>query len=778
MTSVAQVALADTTIATAVVTRRSIIIIGGVAMFLALLSALVTFFVLTGLTPVEPTPKVVTTVLLINAAAVIILLSLIMRELWQMIQARRRGSAGARLQLRIVGLFSVIAAVPAIVVAVIASVTLDRGLDHWFSTRTRAVIANSLTVARAYLREHGAMIRGDILAMAVDVSRAKPLFEMDRERFRQFLNAQASIRGLPAAMMLHRDLSVIERAELQFNRNFVGPTSAGIEQINENEPEIVQLPDTDYVAAIIKLRGYEDTYLYVARPLNPAVLEQLRTTEKAVADYARLEAGRLGNQVAFGLIFTVIALIVLLSAVWIGFNFAAGMVAPIRRLIGAANLVAGGNLAVQVPVRRSEGDLAQLGETFNTMTQELRTQRDDLMRARDVIDSRRRFTEAVLSGASAGVIGVGSEGRITLMNRSAEKLIGRGEGEALQERLDDVVPELVPLLDEARSGLHRLVQGQATISRNGKERNLSVRVTTEQSGEAEHGYVVTLDDITELVAAQRSSAWADIARRIAHEIKNPLTPIQLSAERLKRKYGKVITEDRAVFEQCTDTIVRQVDDIKRMVDEFSRFARMPKPVMTEEDVADMVRQVVFLMRVAHADIDIDVEAVEDPMMGRFDRRLVSQALTNIVKNAAEAIAAVPETELGRGTIRIRTGREGNDIVIDVIDNGLGLPKENRNRLLEPYVTTREKGTGLGLAIVGKILEDHGGKIELFDAPEVATGGRGAWIRLRFAATAMARTVTDSVTTNDSEVVKDLGREPAPAGLGDAPFETSKVASEG
>jgi two-component system nitrogen regulation sensor histidine kinase NtrY len=262
---------------------------------------------------------------------------------------------------------------------------------------------------------------------------------------------------------------------------------------------------------------------------------------------------------------------------------------------------------------------------------------------------------------------------------------------------------------------------------------LSVRVTTEQSGDPEHGYVLTLDDITDLVNAQRTSAWADVARRIAHEIKNPLTPIQLSAERLKRKYGKVITEDRAVFEQCTDTIVRQVDDIRRMVDEFSRFARMPKPVIAAEDVADTVRQVVFLMRVAHADLDIDVDIAEDPMPARFDRRLISQALTNIIQNATEAIAAVPPEELGKGRIRVTVAREGGDVVVDVVDNGIGLPKENRSRLLEPYVTTREKGTGLGLAIVGRIVEEHGGNIELNDAPEVARGGRGAWVRLRFAA---------------------------------------------
>jgi two-component system nitrogen regulation sensor histidine kinase NtrY len=264
-----------------------------------------------------------------------------------------------------------------------------------------------------------------------------------------------------------------------------------------------------------------------------------------------------------------------------------------------------------------------------------------------------------------------------------------------------------------------------------------VRVTSEQATEAEHGYVITIDDITELVQAQRSSAWADVARRIAHEIKNPLTPIQLSAERLRRKYGKSISEDPAVFEQCTQTIVRQVDDIKRMVDEFSRFARMPKAVVADEDVADTVRQVVFLLRVAHPDIDFEVELEAETMPARFDRRLISQALTNITKNATEAIGAVPSSELGRGRITVHAYRQGTDLLIDVIDNGIGLPKENRSRLLEPYVTTREKGTGLGLAIVGKILEDHGGRIELRDASEHNPGARGAWVRLRFAAEAVS-----------------------------------------
>jgi two-component system nitrogen regulation sensor histidine kinase NtrY len=719
--------------------------LGLAAVALALLSALLTFVVLAGLTPIAPTHEVVVTLLLANAVTVFLLVLVIAREVWGVVQARRRGRAAARLHVRIVALFSIVAAVPVIVVAVVASVTLHRGLDRLFSQQTQSLIENSLIVADAYVREHVQFVRADSIAIAIELARAKPLFDQSREQFHQFLAVQASIRGLPAVMLLDKDVNVVDQVDAQINEAFVKPSAEVLAAINDTEPQVAMFLDDNYVAAIIKLRGYNDLYLYIARLLDPRVLAQLRATQASVAQYADLSARQIGIQIAFGLMYTVIALIVLLSAVWIGLNFANYLVAPIRRLIGAAQVVSTGNLYVQVPTRRSEGDLAQLGETFNKMTQELRTQRDDIVRARDLIDSRRRFTEAVLAGASAGVIGVDAESCISILNRSAERLIGRTEAEALGRPLTEIVPELADMFAAARSGLQRLVQGQVTINRNGQERNLSVRVTSEQSGAAEGGYVVTLDDITELVTAQRTSAWADVARRIAHEIKNPLTPIQLSAERLRRKYAGVIKEDGGIFQQCTDTIVRQVDDIKRMVDEFSRFARMPKPVMTAEDVADTVRQVVFLQRVGNADIGIDLEIAEDPMPARFDRRLISQALTNIIKNASEAIAAVSPQELGRGRIRVWAGREGNDIVIDVIDNGIGLPKENRSRLLEPYVTTRDKGTGLGLAIVGRILEEHGGRIELRDAADKIPGQRGAWMRLRFAAETAGSSEAQSAT---------------------------------
>jgi two-component system nitrogen regulation sensor histidine kinase NtrY len=705
---------------------------------IALLSAVLTFLVLTGLTRIEPTRDVVISFMLINAAIILLLVGIIVRELWQVAQARRRGRAAARLHVQIVGLFSVIAVLPAVLVAIVANVTIDRGFDRLFSGPTREVIQNSLTVARAYLYEHAELIRGDILGMANDISHARPLYDQDRGTFRELLTSSAASRNLPGAMLIDKDRNILESAQTGINQAFTVPPQDFLSNVKETEPEISVFPEGNYVAAVIRLRAFNDTFLYVARLLDPHVVAQVNETQASVAEYAELESRRLGMQVSLALMFAVIGLTILMASVLIGLNFANWLVTPIRRLMSAANIVSTGDLHVQVPVHKSEGDLAQLGETFNKMTQELRSQRDELVNASDLIDSRRRFIEAVLSSASAGIIGVDASGSVGILNRSAEKLIGHAESETLGHPLSDVLPELDDMMKTAREGTQRLVQGQITILRDGHERNLSVRVSAEQSSQSRDSYIITLDDITELVSAQRTSAWADVARRIAHEIKNPLTPIQLSAERIRRKFGKVITEDKAIFEQCTDTIVRQVDDIRRMVDEFSRFARMPKPVIEGEDVADTVRQAVFLMRVGHPDIDIEAEIKRDPLRAQFDRRLISQALTNIIKNAAEAIEAVPAEELGKGRIDVIAARENDDILIDVVDNGIGLPKVSRARLLEPYVTTREKGTGLGLAIVGRVLEDHGGRIELHDAAEIRPGQRGAWMRLRFAVSGHAK----------------------------------------
>src|SRR3954469_5369568 len=707
------------------------------AVAVALLSALLTFVVLTGLTRIQPTREVVISFMLINAGVILLLVGIIVREVWAVVQARRRGRAAAKLHVQIVGLFSVIAVLPAVLVAIVANVTIDRGFDRLFSGPTREVIQNSLIVARAYLYEHVELIRGDILGMANDISHARPLYDQDRGTFRELLTASAASRNLPGAMLIDKDRTILETAQTGIQQAFTTPAPEFLSNVKENEPEISVFPEGNYVAAVIRLRAFNDTFLYVARLLDPHVVAQVNETQASVAEYAELESRRLRMQGSLALMFALIGLTLLMASVLIGLNFANWLVTPIRRLMSAANLVSTGDLHVQVPVHKSEGDLAQLGETFNKMTQELRTQRDELVSASELIDSRRRFIEAVLSSASAGIIGVDNSGSVGILNRSAEKLIGHAESETLGHPLSEIIPELDDMMRTAREGTQRLVQGQVTITRDGRERNLSVRVSAEHTSQSQDSYIITLDDITELVSAQRTSAWADVARRIAHEIKNPLTPIQLSAERIRRKFGKVITEDKAIFEQCTDTIVRQVDDIRRMVDEFSRFARMPKPVMEGEDVADTVRQVVFLMRVGHPEIELETVIKDEPMRAQFDRRLISQALTNIIKNATEAIEAVPQETLGKGRIEIIAAREGEAIVIDVIDNGIGLPKVSRSRLLEPYVTTREKGTDLGLAIVGRVLEDHGGRIELHDAADIRPGARGAWMRLRFAISGQA-----------------------------------------
>ncbi|MET0169061.1 MAG: PAS domain-containing sensor histidine kinase, partial [Aliihoeflea sp.] len=409
------------------------------------------------------------------------------------------------------------------------------------------------------------------------------------------------------------------------------------------------------------------------------------------------------------------------------------IVRPIRQLIGAADEVATGNLEVSVPVKRTDGDVASLGDTFNKMIQQLKTQRNQLVRARNVMDERRRFSEAVLSGVSAGVIGVDPKGDVAIVNRSAEKMLALPAKALVGKSLAHTLPQIGNVLEKGRELGRPVYREQVVAVRAGAERTFNVQITTEQSAvrKGSRSYVVTVDDITDLVQAQRSSAWADVARRIAHEIKNPLTPIQLSAERIRRRYGKVITEDREVFDQCTETILRQVGDIGRMVDEFSAFARMPKPDMQMVDIREALREASFLVEVSRSDIAFRREFGREPLMGRFDSRLLAQAFGNIIKNASEAIEQ-SQAEAGRpGEILVSATRSEDNVVVEVIDNGKGLPKENRQRLLEPYMTTREKGTGLGLAIVKKIVEDHGGTLELLDAPASFHDGVGARVRMIF-----------------------------------------------
>ncbi|WP_445082908.1 ATP-binding protein [Chelativorans sp. YIM 93263] len=711
--------------------RRLMALPGIIATAGALLTAVVSFAVLLGLTPLTPDAGTTLALIGVNAAFVLVLLALIAREAHRIYAARKGGKAAARLHVRIVAMFSLVAAIPAILVAVIASITLDLGLDRWFELRTRAIVQSSMSIAEAYVRENASNLQGTTLSMAIDLDRSRTLYSLDRNGFRQLLTQQTSGRGLDHAVLLRDDQSVIMAADMLDSVQIPAPPDGAMESAAEGRPVLFDIPPGNLIGALIRLREIPDAFLYTLRELDSEVIKAQRIVASNTGEYRALEANRTNTQVAFALLYLVVTLAIVLAAIWTGIAVADRLVRPIRQLIGAAGAVSIGNLDVAVPVRTSDGDVASLGDTFNKMTFQLKTQRDELISARDVIDERRRFTEAVLSGVTAGVIGVDAEGTVSIVNRSAETMLSISASETVGKNLSTVLPQIGRVFEQGRSSGRPVYRDQVTFYRMGAERTFNVQITTEEGGEAEdHSYVVTVDDITDLVQAQRTSAWADVARRIAHEIKNPLTPIQLSAERIRRRYGKVITEDREVFDQCTDTIIRQVGDIGRMVDEFSAFARMPKPDIRELDLREPLREAAFLVDVSRPDTSVEMALGKVPLVGRFDTRLMSQAFGNVIKNAAEAIdARARDTENYHGYIRVQAAYSGREIEICIMDNGKGLPRENRQRLLEPYMTTREKGTGLGLAIVRKIIEDHGGRLELHDAPADFHNGKGAMIRM-------------------------------------------------
>jgi two-component system nitrogen regulation sensor histidine kinase NtrY len=696
----------------------------------ALTSALATFLVLANFVPVVPTRDVVISLFAVNGLLIGLLLMMVGVDAYRLLKARRAGLAGSALHARIVSLFAFVAAAPAVLVAIVGWLTLERGIDISFSGQIKELLQTSVEVAKAYQEFQCRAIGREVRLMAADIGQARPVFDKDQAVFREFMRSRSYFLGFFVAVMLKSDGSAIERIDNVAVPDLKLPKSEEFAAAEESGDGICLLQaDSNIFRALVKIPGFDSNYLLVARTIDPKALQFPQQAQLAVRYYDALADQKLGVQIAFATMYALISLILLLSAVWIGLSFANWLVAPIRRLIFATDQVASGNYDVRVPVTGNEGDLGHLGETFNKMAAELGHQTENLQTANALMDQRRRFTEAVLSGVSAGVIGLDGEGRVTVLNPSAEHLLGEISSSLKGQKLAEAIPAFAEFINREIVDRGRPVQGQIEYNEGTRDRSLTVRVTSEQASDMQQGAIVTLDDITDLVTAQRTSAWADVARRIAHEIKNPLTPIQLSAERIRRKYGKVITTDREIFDQCTDTIIRQVDDIKRMVDEFSSFARMPKPLPEVEDVSSVIRQVLFLMRVAHPEINFLDEIPNGLPKASFDRRLISQALTNIVKNATESILAVPNTERGQGEILVSIDTTQSGILsIEITDNGKGFPTESRQRLLEPYMTTRVGGTGLGLAIVGKIFEDHGGGIELLDR---ADAGRGARVRLWF-----------------------------------------------
>jgi len=716
--------------------RRRLSRLGPVSVTLALLSALATLLIFADYTPISPTSNVVLGLFALNACIILFLMGLLLVEFRRLLAARRAQTAGAGIHIRMVGLFAGIAAFPALLMAMVGSITLDRVLNPAFLQDVRGFIYTTGEVARIFREAQCRALLQEARLTAMDLDRVSPLFTSNPPLFKEYFAGRAQVLGFSSAVMMKANGVVIEYGTATSSR-IVQPEESDFEDARKDEPLCLILDEGRTFVAVREMKSFPDTFMYAARPVDPLATAFPVQVRNLTALYNAYEGHRRNIQIAFATMYALIALIMLFSATWLGLSVANRLVTPIRRLITATDQVSSGNLYVQVPVQKSDGDLGHLGETFNKMTSELRLQQNRLLAASKLNDERRAFTEAVLAGVPAAIIGIDSRGVVSVLNPSAFKLLDEkidvDPEQAVGRPIAEVIPDLVTLLEEAGSSHMRTHQSQLALTRKGRERIFNVRVTTEQSPSAERNQVITLDDITDLVTAQRTSAWADVARRIAHEIKNPLTPIQLSAERLKRKYGRAITEDRQIFDQCTDTIIRQVDDIKRMVDEFSSFARMPKPRLEYDDLRACVSQVVFLMRVGHPEVTIEDDIPANPLYARFDRRLLSQALTNIVKNATEGIAGDNAAERQTPKIKVKLAENEGTIAIDVIDNGIGFPKENRQRLLEPYMTTRAEGTGLGLPIVAKILEDHGGGIELLDAPD----GQGAWVRLQFPAGGVA-----------------------------------------
>jgi len=713
--------------------KRGIGRLGAGLVVLAILLGVATFSILTGLTPITPEPDIIFYMLIVNAVVLSAMALLIGWQVWRLLTARHRKVPGAILHSRIVGQFSLFAAIPAVVIAFFATVTLNRGLDAWFSDRTSAIVETSVNISKAYHEEQVDLVRGDLSGIALNINQNKTAFEKNRQVFLSQLATLVSLRNLSGAFVIDQQKKKIE-ASISANRNlgFRPPQDSEFEQAAKGKMVVVGPGSGNVIRGLIKLQQYDNHFLYIYRLVNPNVTSQLNKAGIERLKYDQMQSQRLGLQVTFAVMFTGVAFIFLLAAVWFGMWFADRLVEPIVALVKAARQVSQGELATKVKVGKGTGDIATLGLTFNQMTTQLESQRSELVFTNTELDERRRFSEAVMSGVSSGVIGIGPDGIITLANRSGLKLLKKNRRDLLGKSFKRVLPEMIPAFDQAEMKASGRAEDHITLHIDDHDKNFVVQVTTERTSEDEHGVVVTFDDISELVTAQRNSAWADIAQRIAHEIKNPLTPIQLAAERLKRKYGKEIVSSPEVFDKCTETIIRQVGDIRGMVDEFSSFARMPSAVLEKTDIVTVTKDALVLQKASYENVTFETDIVDDKIEIAIDRRLVTQAVTNLVKNAIEAIEARQETEkLPPAKIIVKLRQTDSDVALSVTDNGKGLPKENRGRLTEPYMTTRAKGTGLGLAIVKRIMQDHHGNITLNDAPDSFDNGRGAQINLVF-----------------------------------------------
>ncbi|MEM8631897.1 MAG: PAS domain-containing sensor histidine kinase [Pseudomonadota bacterium] len=674
-------------------------------------------------------------VLLADLVYVLVVAALVMGRVVQMIAARRAKSAGSRLHLRLTGTFAAIALVPTVTVAIFAALTINFGLEGWFSDRVRQVVGSSLAAAEAYNQEHRRDLEEDARALAIYLDRARsgsPL--MGDGDLRQLLSqGQSAIqRGLREAFVIDGTGEIRARGERSYLFDFEEPSAEAIGLALTDGFTIIEDWDNNEFRALLPLRAYPDRLLYVSREVDGELLGLLDDTQATVRLYEQLEAQRGRILFEFGLLYLGFALILILAAVWLGLWFAERLSAPVGRLAAAAQRVGAGDLDVQVIEDDGDDEISMVGRLFNQMTRQLKGQREKLLENTAQIDRRRRLFDSVLSSVTSGVVGLDHQGTITFANTSAERLLDTREGELGTVHIAEAVPEFAELFEHLRQSDGETAQGQIVITRQRQQERLLVRMATRTSVKGEReGYVIAFDDVTDLVSAQRMAAWGDVARRIAHEIKNPLTPIQLSAERIRRKYAGTIDDDSVA--QLTEVIIRQTGDLRRIVDEFSKFARMPEPDREETDLVKLLRDAVTLQDVALENVDIVAELPQLPIMADIDPTMISQAFTNLIKNAGEAIESLVEKGAPggfRGEIRIGLRIDEGTAVIWIADNGIGLPQDTA-QLFEPYVTTREKGTGLGLPIVRKIIEEHSGTLELSDAGPFAEGAhRGAKAEVR------------------------------------------------
>src|SRR5262245_10382023 len=678
----------------------------------ATLSGLATYVAITGSLSVAAQPGLVLGLLYLDLILLLLLGVVVARGLVQLIVARRQGLAGSRLHARLVAMFSLVAVAPAIIVAVFSVVFLHFGLEAWFSERISGALRNSMNVAQAYLEEHKEVIRADALAMAADLNREGAALVGKPEMFQELLDTQAMLRSLTEAVVFLGNGQVVARSGLGFVLELERLPLNALEQAANGEVVVLTGDADDRVRALVRLDNFVDAYLFVGRFVEPRVLEYMEGTRKAIDEYRELELRRSGIQTTFAMIFGVVALLLLLAAVRVGLGFANRLAKPISRLIAAADRVRVGDLSASVPEREEGHEIDRLYRAFNRMTAQLASQRAELISANNQLDERRRFTETVIGGVSAGVLGLDHQGRITLPNRSAADLIKAAPDDLIGRPVIAVIPEVGGLLAHVATAPERPAEAQIELQRPDGSHTLLVRVAAQHDAQGIGGYVVTFDDITELLAAQRKAAWAEIARRIAHEIKNPLTPIRLSAERLRRKYLPQIQDGPDAFANSTDTIIRQVDSIGRLINEFSAFARMPAPVFAYESGKDLVRQAVYLQQGARPGIRFETRLPEGDVQLYCDAQQVAQALTNLLQNAVEAVLErMEQQEGGAPWVRVDLLETRERCLIEVHDNGGGLP-EPTERLTEPYVTMRRSGTGLGLAIVKKIMEEHAGSLTL------------------------------------------------------------------